>query len=149
MKIRNLKDFISGLMFIAFGGAAMFLSQSYNMGTAARMGPAYFPMLLGGALSFIGLLVLIESFVVEGANPKSITYRPLILVLGSTIAFGVLLRPAGLVVALFALVGISALGGHEFRWKEVLMLCVILTVFSVAVFVYGLQLQMPIWPGAN
>jgi len=147
MKIRNLKDFLAGLMFIAFGLAAVVLAQSYAMGTAARMGPGYFPMVLGGVLAFIGLVIIAESFVSEATPPRQISFRPLILILGATVAFGMLLRPAGLVIAIFALIGISALGGHEFKWKEVLILCVIMAASSVAIFYYGLQLQLPIWPG--
>ena len=149
MKIRNPKDFLAGLMFIAFGLAAVILAYNYNMGTAARMGPAYFPKVLGGVLAVLGAIILVESFVVEGTAPKNFALRPLILILLSTIIFGVLLRPLGLVLALFALIVVSALGGHEFKWKEVLILFVILAAGSVAVFVYGLQLQFPIWPWSN
>ena len=59
------------------------------------------------------------------------------------------MRPLGLVLSLFALIVVSALGGHEFKWKEVLVLWFILTAGSVAVFVYGLQLQFPLWPWSN
>ena len=126
MKIRNLKDFLAGLMFIAFGAAAAGIAQNYNMGTAARMGPAYFPTLLGGVLVLLGVVILMESFVVEGEAPKNIAFRPLILVLLGTIIFGVLLRQLGLVLALFALIVVSALGGHELKWKEVLVLFAVL-----------------------
>jgi hypothetical protein len=149
MKIRNVKDFLAGLMFIAFGAAAAGLAQSYNMGTAARMGPGYFPTVLGGVLAVLGVLILVESFVIEGEGPKNFSFRPLFMVLLSAVLFGVLLRPLGLVLALFALIVVSALGGHEFKWKEVIILFVILTVGSVAVFVWGLQLQFPIWPWSN
>ena len=72
MKIRNMKDFLAGLMFIAFGAAAAGLAQNYNMGTAARMGPGYFPTVLGGVLAVLGVIILMESFVVEGEGPKNI-----------------------------------------------------------------------------
>jgi hypothetical protein len=149
MKIRNMKDFLAGLLFIAFGAAATGLAQSYNMGTAARMGPGYFPTVLGGVLAGIGVLILIESLVIEGEGPKNFTFRPLFMVLLSTVLFGILLRPLGLVLSLFALIVVSALGGPEFKWKEVLVLWFILTAGSVAVFVYGLQLQFPLWPWSN
>jgi hypothetical protein len=113
------------------------------------MGPGYFPTVLGGVLAAIGLFIVAESFVTEATPPRRISFRPLILILGATVVFGMLLRPGGLVLAIFALIAISAMGGHEFRWKEVLFLCVLLAAASVAIFVYGLQLQMPIWPGSN
>ena len=144
-----MKDFLAGLMFVAFGAAAMILSQSYNMGTAARMGPGYFPVVLGGVLAVIGAIVMLQSLVTEATPPRKISFRPLIMILGATVIFGLLIRPGGLVIAIFALIIISALGGHEFKWKEVLLLCVLLAASSVAIFVYGLQLQFPIWPGSN
>jgi putative tricarboxylic transport membrane protein len=147
MKIKSPKDFWAGLMFIAFG--LFFLGWAvthYQMGSAVRMGPAYFPTLLGGLLAFLGLLVLIESFAMEGPPVPKIEFRPLLLVLAACIAYGYMMKPTGLVIATGALVFISALGGHEFRFKEVALLFVLLVIFSVLVFVKGLTLPFPLWP---
>jgi hypothetical protein len=147
MKIKSPKDFWAGLMFIAFG--LFFLGWAvthYQMGSAVRMGPAYFPTLLGGLLAFLGALVLIESLAMEGPPVPKFGFRPLLLVLGACIAYGYMMKPTGLVIATGALVFISALGGHEFKWREVALLYVLLVIFSVLVFVKGLTLPFPLWP---
>jgi hypothetical protein len=147
MRIRAPKDFWAGLMFIGFGIAFAVIAQNYQMGTAVRMGPAYFPTMLGGLLALLGLAIFVQSFAVEGPKVRAFLLRPLVLILLATVLFGIALKPLGLVVASAILVGVGALGGHEFRWKEVAILYVVLVVFSVLVFVKGLGLPFPIWPG--
>ncbi|HKQ27914.1 MAG TPA: tripartite tricarboxylate transporter TctB family protein [Burkholderiales bacterium] len=147
MKIKSPKDFWSGVMFLGVG--VFFVAWAatyYQMGTAVRMGPAYFPTLLGGLLAFLGLVVLAESFVAEGPKVPQFAFRPLVMISIGCVAYGYLMKPLGLVLATAALVYISALGGHEFKWKEVTVLYVILIVFSWLVFVKGLTLPFPIWP---
>ena len=147
MKIKAPKAFWAGLMFIGFGIGFAVIAQNYQMGTAVRMGPAYFPTVLGGLLALLGLAIFIQSLVVAGPEVAAFVFRPLILILVAIVLFGVFLKPLGLVLASAILVGIGALGGHEFRWKEVAILYVVLAVFSVFVFVKGLGLPFPIWPG--
>jgi hypothetical protein len=147
MKIKSPKDFWSGVMFLGVG--LFFIAWAmtyYQMGTAVRMGPAYFPTLLGGLLAFLGLIVLAESFVAEGPKVPQFAFRPLVMISIGCVAYGYLMKPLGLVLATAALVYISALGGHEFKWKEVTVLYVILIVFSWLVFVKGLTLPFPMWP---
>lgn len=119
---------------------------NYQMGTAVRMGPAYFPIMLGGLLAVLGLFVLFEAFTMDGPPVAAMKFRPLILISSACVIYGYIMKPAGLVVATAALVFISAFGGHEFKWKEVIILYVILIVFSVLVFVKGLTLPFPLWP---
>jgi putative tricarboxylic transport membrane protein len=165
MKVRSQTDLWAGLMFIAFGfffmlvagGTPEFLDRiagqklvaGYQMGSALRMGPAYFPVVLGGMLAVLGLAVLIDSMVEAGPDVPQFHLRPLLLVLAGCLAFAYTLKPLGLVGASLLLVFISAFGGHEFRWKEVLFLSLALIVFSVAVFVKALALPFPIWPDAD
>lgn len=147
MRIKSPKDFWAGLMFIGFGlFAAIWAYANYQMGTAVRMGPAYFPIMLGGLLAVLGLFVLIEAFTLDGPPVPRMKMRPLILISAACVIYGYIMKPAGLVVATAALVFISAFGGHEFKWKEVAVLYVILIVFSVLVFVKGLTLPFPLWP---
>ncbi|HET7671875.1 MAG TPA: tripartite tricarboxylate transporter TctB family protein [Burkholderiales bacterium] len=149
MKIKSPKDFWAGLMFIGFGlFAAVWAITHYQMGTAVRMGPAYFPVLLGGLLAVLGLIVLFSSFAVEGPPVPAMSFRPLVLISVACVLYGYLMKPLGLVGATAALVFVSALGGHEFKWKEVAILYVILIVFSILVFVKGLTLPFPLWPEA-
>jgi hypothetical protein len=147
MTIRSPKNFWAGLMFLAFGlFFVVWATTNYQMGTAVRMGPAYFPALLGGLLAILGLAILAGSFTIEGPKVPTFHFRPLILILGANIAYGYLVKPLGLVLATGVLVFISAFGGHEFKWKEVTLLYVFLIVFSVLVFVKGLTLPFPLWP---
>lgn len=147
MKIKSPKDFWAGLMFIGVGlFFLVWAATHYQIGTAVRMGPAYFPILLGGLLAFLGALVLVESFAMEGPPVPTFSFRPLILISVACVAYGYLMKPLGLVLATVALVVISAYGGHEFKWKEVIILSVALVVFSVLVFVKGLTLPFPLWP---
>ena len=147
MQIKSPKDFWAGLMFMGFGVFfTIWAIIHYQMGTAVRMGPAYFPTLLGGLLAVLGLLVFIGSFAIEGPKVPPFSYRPLILISVGCVAYGYLMKPLGLIGATAALVYISALGGHEFKWKEVTVLFVILVVFSILVFVKGLTLPFPICP---
>jgi hypothetical protein len=147
MKIKSPRDFWAGLMFIAFGLFFVVVAQmNYQMGTAVRMGPGYFPTVLGGLLAVLGAIVFFQSFATEGTPVPPFHFRPLIFILISSLAFAYLLKPLGLVFATAILIFISAYGGHEFRWKEVAWLSLVLVIFSVLVFVKGLTLPFPICP---
>ncbi|MDQ3189640.1 MAG: tripartite tricarboxylate transporter TctB family protein [Pseudomonadota bacterium] len=148
MKIRDQKNFWSGLMFVAFGAFFVGFARQYDMGTAARMGPAFFPTMLGGIMFLLGIIVTIEGLAVEHADGKiePFNFRALGLVLGSVVAFGLLLRPAGLIVALFVLICVSSFGGHEFKLRDVLLLSLGMSLLVFGVFVYGLSMTIPVWP---
>jgi hypothetical protein len=135
-------------MFIGFGAFFVGWAQQYDLGSAARMGPAFFPTMLGAMLFLLGAIVLIEGLVTETADGKiePFNFRALVLVLGAVIAFGLLLRPAGLFVALFVLIGVSALGSHEFKLRDILLLSVGLSLLVYGVFIYGLSMTIPILP---
>jgi ABC-type xylose transport system permease subunit len=162
MRIKSQQDWCAGWMFVAFGlffvvvalGTPEFIDKivgarlipGYQMGSSVRMGPAYFPVVLGGLLAFLGLLVLLDSVVEEGPKVAKFHFRPLLFIAASSLAFAYLLKPLGLVLASVALVFISAYGGHEFKWKEVAAMSVVLVIFSILVFVKALVLPFPICP---
>jgi len=146
MKIKNPKDFWAGLMFIVFGLFFAIGARNYQLGSAARMGPAYFPTLLGGLMAVVGGIVFFRSFVLKGEKVAAFPLRLIFFITLSLLVFGYLLKPIGLVLALLCLVVISAFAGHEFRLKEALLLTFVLIVLSVLVFVKGLGLPFPLWP---
>jgi len=146
MKIKSPKDFGAGLMFITFGLFFMIDARNYDLGSAARMGPAYFPTLLGGLMAVIGGIVLFQSFAVSGGKLAPIPLRLLFFITLSLLLFGYLLKPIGLVLSLSLLVVVSAVAGHEFKLREVLVLAFALIVLSVLVFVKGLGQPFPLWP---
>ena len=145
-KVCTSKDFYAGLMFIFFGAFAVVVSQNYPMGSAERMGPGYFPIILGGCLALIGLIVAGRGlcFSTEVIEPWS--FRPLILILGSVVAFAFLVEPFGLIVATLVLVVISFLGGWEFCFREMVLSCLALVAIALTIFVYVLGLPFKVWP---
>jgi len=142
--IRSIKDFSSGLIYIFFGSSAILLGREYGMGTALKMGPAYFPSLLGGLLVLVGAIAILRSFLVHGTPIGEIAFKGLILVVASVILFGVTVRGAGLAIALPLLVISSAMASSRFRWGWTLAMAVGLTVFCVLVFIKGLGVPLPV-----
>ncbi|MEX2450146.1 MAG: tripartite tricarboxylate transporter TctB family protein [Rhodospirillales bacterium] len=133
-------------MFIGFGIFAVYESRKYDFGALERMGPGYFPTILGIMLLTIGTAIFLRSFSAGAISKIVIDLRPIVLVLSGVAAFGLLLNTAGLVVATFALVLLSCLGSWEFRLRDSLILFLILIVFCSAVFYYGLEVSMRLWP---
>jgi hypothetical protein len=146
VSIRAPKDFWAGVMFLAFAAVALYVSRTYSLGTAVRMGPGYFPMLLGGVLAVIGAILVVRSLVIAGDPIGHMRVLPLVLVAVAAVLFGVLLPRLGLVVTLPVVIVVAALASVQSRRWEVLLLSVLLTVFSALVFVYGLRLPIPLWP---
>jgi hypothetical protein len=148
MKIKNFKDFYAGLMFMLFGVVFTWGATMYSMGTAAKMGPGYFPFILGGMLSILGAVIFLRSLVSKSIDSAvgPIIFKPGILVFGSIAGFALLLKTAGLVTSIFAIILISSFASHESRFKESLISAIVLCAASMAIFVYGLNLQIPVWP---
>ncbi len=149
MKIKSEKDFWSGLMFLVVGAAFAWGALNYNFGSSARPGPAYFPFGLGVLTAVLGAFVLLKSLIVETEGGDPIGPWPLkqgAWVLGAVVLFGALIPKIGMVVALPVLIAVGSLASGEFRWKEVLVNSIALTVFSWFVFIKGLGLTIPVWP---
>ena len=142
--IRHPKDFWTGSIFLFVGLAAIIIGLDYPMGNAGKMGPAYFPTVLGGLLALIGLAAVIRSLVRRGEAVGKFYLKELILVLASVLLFGFLIRGAGLIAAVFVLVLLSAYASPKFRWGPALLLAIGMATFSVLVFVKLLGLPMPI-----
>jgi hypothetical protein len=149
--VRDHRNFWSGLIFGTTGLAAIVLGRESSMGTATKMGPGYFPTVLGVLLALIGFVLIIRALMVQGAPIGAFALRPLLLVLGATVLFGVLLRGTGMFVALILLVLVSAAASRLVRWGPALVLAVGLAGFSALVFVKVLGLPIPLlgrWFGA-
>jgi len=157
VNIKSQKDFFSGLMFTAVGVGFAWGAVGYNVGTGARMGPGYFPLMLGIVLAILGGLIMFKSLVVETEDGDKIgkwAWKPLAFIIGANLLFGVMigglpsigLPPMGLVVGIFALTIVASLAGENFKLKEVLILAAILAVGSYLAFVMLLKLQFPVWP---
>lgn len=157
MNIKSQKDFFSGLMFLALGVAFAWGATSYKIGDAARMGPGYFPLLLGVLMAILGGVITFKSLVIETEDGDKIgkwVWRPVGYIVAANLVFGILLGglpsiklPAmGLVVAIFALTLIAARAGSEFKLKEIVILSLLLCAGSYLCFIMLLKLQMQVWP---
>ena len=157
MNIKSQKDFFSGLMFMAVGVAFAWGSSTYTIGSGARMGPGYFPLVLGVLLAILGGVITFKALVVEtvdGDKVGAFAWKPLIFIILANLVFGAALGglpsiglpPLGLMLAIVLLTFISANAGDEFNLKEVAILSVILCVMSYATFILLLKLQFPVWP---
>jgi len=142
--IRSSKDFWTGLIYIFFGVSAIIIARDYNMGTGGKMGPAYFPTVLGGLLAVVGTIAVIRSFIVPGTPIGAFAFKGLVLVCAPVLLFGIIVRGAGLAVALPLLVVISASASVRFRWRPTLVMAVVLTIFCAVVFVKGLGIPLPV-----
>jgi len=148
MRISHPKDFLTGILFLLFGAATMVLSRGLTIGTGARMGPGYFPFALGLFLAVLGAVLLWRSLLrAKDLQPwPSLQLKPLAIVLLSVFLFSQILRPFGLLLSTALLVVMVSKASHEFRWREALANAAVLVVIVLAVFVYFLKFQIPVWP---
>ena len=157
MKIKNQKDFFAGLMFVGIGLAFALGAAFYEVGGASRMGPGYFPLLLGVLLTLLGIGITCQGLVLkteDGARIGSWAWRPLVYILGANFLFGILLTglPAlklpgmGMILGIIVLTIIASLASRQFKIREVLILATVLAVGSYLVFIVLLKLQIPAWP---
>ncbi len=146
MTIHTSKDFWAGIMFLAFAAVAVLAARGYAMGSAGRMGPGYFPMALGIVLGVLGLIIIGRAFAAGDERVGALQLRPLLVIVVAVSLFGLLIERLGLVVALVAVVVVSAMASREYRPVEVAALAATLAAFSVGVFVYALRLPLTLWP---
>lgn len=145
---RTNKDLWAGLMYIGVGGVGMWIAKDYPFGSALRMGPGYFPTVLGGIMVLMGLYVLALGLrkhheKIEG----NLSLRALIVLPISMVVFGILMEHAGFIPAMAALIPVSAAAGRDFKWVEVVGLTIGLTILCAAGFIYGLGLPYPLIKG--
>src|SRR5262249_22574702 len=146
MTIRAPKDFWSGIMFLAFAAGALLPAHGHFVRGAGGMGPGYFPILLGGVLALLGVILVVRSFVIEGDSVGRLNLLPLAVIALGVCLFGLFIERLGLVLSLIAVTAVSAFASRDSRPLEVAALALVLTAISVAVFVYALRLPLPVWP---
>lgn len=157
MKIKSQRDFFSGVMFAVVGIAFAWGATTYTVGTGARMGPGYFPLMLGVLMALIGLGIMFSGLSVETEDGEPVgkwAWKQVVYIIGANLAFGVLLGglpsiglPAmGMIIAIFALTLIASLAGNEFELRKVLLLATVLAAGSYVAFIWALKLQIQVWP---
>jgi hypothetical protein len=141
------KDFWAGMMLVAIGAAALFIARDYRFGSALRMGPGFFPTILSVILIAFGVCITAVGLRSGEKIQGNLSLRAFLLLPLSLVLFGVLMDLAGFIPALAVLVFVSAASGREFKSMEVLALTMVLTVASVALFIWGLGLPYPLLKG--
>ena len=157
MAIKSQKDFFAGLMFTVVGAAFAIGAKGYSVGSGARMGPGYFPLMLGVLMAFLGVLIIVNSLRSGPADGDRIgkwAWKQIFFILAANFVFGVLigglpsigLPPMGLIVGIYVLVFIASLAGSEFKVLPTLVLATVLAIGSYIAFIWALKVQMPVWP---
>lgn len=157
MKIKSQKDFFSGLLFMAVGVSFAWGATNYTVGTGARMGPGYFPLVLGVLMAILGTAITFNALAVEtedGDKIGSWAVKPLFFIIAANLVFGLMLGglpsykiPAmGLIAGIYALTFIASFAGEGFKLKEVAVLATVLAIMSYLAFIVLLKLQFPVWP---
>ena len=149
MKIKSQRDFLSGLMFLIVGVVFAVGATNYKMGTSARPGAGYFPLILSVIMIILGCVVLFKSLTIEtegGDLVGDIAWRPLLVIVAAIAAFGVTLPFFGMLIAVPILIVMVSFAGQEFKWTGVAISSAVLTAFAWFVFVWGLKLTIPLYP---
>lgn len=157
MNIKSQKDFAAGLMFMGVGAAFAWGATTYSIGSGDRMGPGYFPLMLGILMALVGAVITFKALVIETIDGDKIgkwAWRPLFYIIAANVAFGLLLAglpgihlPAfGMIVAIYALTFIASMAQAGWKFRATLILATVLALGSYLVFVLALKLQFPVWP---
>ena len=157
MNIKSQKDFVSGVMFMIVGAAFAWGATKYSVGTGARMGPGYFPLMLGILLALLGAVVTFNSLVIERVGGDKIgkwAFKPLVYIIGANLIFGVCLgglpaiglKSLGLIVGIYALTFVASAAEAGWKVKNTFILATVLAILSYLAFIMLLKLQFPVWP---
>ena len=157
MNIKSQKDFFSGLMFMGVGAAFAWGATTYKVGEGARMGPGYFPLMLGVLMAILGIAITFKSLVVETVGGDKIgkwAWKPLVYIIAANLLFGVFLGglpsiklPAmGLIAGIYVLTFVASMAENGWKVKNTFILATVLAVGSYIAFVKVLKLQFAVWP---
>jgi len=147
VRIRSPQDFGAAVVFIAIGAAGFYFGWDLRTGSAARMGPGYFPMILSGLIVLLGLVIGGRALIFDGPRIERFQIRPLGLLVVAALIFGYLIEEIGLAIAGALMILVATYAGREARLKEAIILAIVLTAFSIVVFVWALGQSLPVWHG--
>lgn len=146
MRVRSPQDLVGGIALILLSILAFTQLGELKTGTASRMGPGYFPTVLAGLTGLMGLVIAGRSLVMDGPPLDRLHWRQALPLLGAIVAFGLAIRPLGLVIASALLFAIAAIAEEDTKWRELAVVSVVLILFAVGLFVLALGLPFPLWP---
>lgn len=147
LRVKSPQDFGASVVFVLIGLAGLYFGSELTFGSAARMGPGYFPMLISGLIVGLGLIIGWRALSIEGPPVETVRLRPIFFIIGAILASGYLLNAIGLALATLVITLIAAHARRDVNLRETLLLGIALGVFSVLVFVYGLSQPLPPWWG--
>lgn len=147
-RIRDPQGFWLGILFLAIAVPVVAIASGYRPGTATEMGPGYFPRLVGVALAAVGAAVILAALRRDGPGVSlRASLRPVLVLLVAVLAFAAALQPLGLVAATVIIIAVAALASPESRVWETLASAAVVAGIAALVFVKGLGMQVPLWPG--
>jgi putative tricarboxylic transport membrane protein len=149
LRIKSQRDFWSGLLFVAVGVIFAVGARNYSLGTSARPGPGYFPLMLSVIMAILGAIVVFKALTIEteGGDPIGhVAWKPLIIIVAAIAVFGATITWLGMIISIPILILISSFASDEFHWRDVLVNSIVLTVASWLIFIVGLKLTIPMWP---
>lgn len=148
MQIRDQKGLVTGVFYMIFGAGAALVGSSYAFGSSAQMGPGYFPVMLGSALVLLGVIVALGAVrpVAEATTLPAIDWRSILWIASAIALFALTLHSLGLAVAIFLLVMVSSAGNVHRNWLHALICAAVMIVLSVAIFIIGLGIALPVLP---
>lgn len=149
MRIKSQRDFWSGMMFLVVGITFAIGASNYSLGTSARPGPGYFPLMLSVIMAILGAIVAFKALTIEteGGDPIGhVAWKPLIIIVAAIAVFGATITWLGMIISIPILILISSFASDEFHWRDVLVNSIVLTVASWLIFIVGLKLTIPMWP---
>ena len=147
VQVKSPQDLGAGAVFVLIGLAGFYFGSDLAMGSAARMGPGYFPMLLSGLIAALGLLIAFSGFAVEGPPIEPVQLRPILFIVAAILIFGFLIESVGLALTAILLTLVAAYARPEVKLGETLILGAGLALFTVVVFIYLLGQALPAWWG--
>ncbi|MBD0417353.1 tripartite tricarboxylate transporter TctB family protein [Oryzicola mucosus] len=148
MRLKSYRDFWAAMLFAVISLVFLWQSAGLAMGTAARMGPAYMPRMLCILMLIVAAVLFVRSLRTRDDEGVALNLRPMLIIPAAMMAFALALYPLGLVIAVCLSVTIASFSDKDSRPVEVFFTALFLSIFSVAVFAYGLKLNLPLWPGA-
>jgi len=149
LRIKSQRDFWSGMVFLVVGIVFAVGARNYSLGTSARPGPGYLPLMLSVIMAILGAIVIFKALTIEteGGDPIGhVAWRPLIIIVAAISVFGITITWLGMIISIPILILISSFAGDEFHWRDVLINSIVLTVASWLIFIVGLKLTIPMWP---
>lgn len=145
MTNKDYRDILGGLLMVVFGVFAAVYAQRYELGTMQRMGPGYFPIVLGWLLAILGVFIMIPGFLKQGTRIK-VDWGPLLWVTLSIVIFGVALNTLGLIITAFLMVVVSSVPGLDMNWTRRLVSAACVSFITYVIFSFLLGMVIPVWP---